>query len=184
MKRTFFALKISEETHDLFYQLQKDIPELLENCKIANPDNAHITLRFLGKTPEKVIPEIVNTVENAIKGFGDFIFECEGTGAFPIPKKPSILWFGINKGAKHIQDLYQKINIGLTALDIPEEKRKYSPHITFARIRNRKEKVPGIESYLSYDFKPIKNKISELIYFESKLTPQRTIHTPIKTFKL
>lgn len=58
MKRTFFALKVSEDTKNVLNRITQDFPEFQKKVKIANPENPHITIKFLGNTENKLIEEI------------------------------------------------------------------------------------------------------------------------------
>ncbi len=184
MKRTFFAVKISDESRQLMQQIKKDIPELRENIRIANPKNAHITLKFLGNIAEELIPEIEGTLTLALRNFHSFAYACQGTGVFPRPSRPSVLWLGINDKTRSLQNLYEIINERLVLLGIPEDRRRFKPHLTFGRVKNKRQPVKGLDKFLSYDYQPVINEVTALIFYESQLHPQGAIHTPLKNFKL
>ena len=67
----------------------------------VDPDNWHITLRFLGRTEpvqrDLVLADIDEHVAQApfTLGFG-------GLGAFPRPGRATVLWLGIEQGADEL----------------------------------------------------------------------------------
>ncbi len=184
MKRTFFAVSISEETQGLLRNISKDIPELKNNVRLVHPENAHITLKFLGPTDENLVPRIIERVSLALKEFKMFEFKCEGTGVFPKASHPRVLWLGISRGSDNLKILSQKINNTLEMLQINKDKRGFTSHITLGRIKNSKKHVDGLEKFLSYSFQPTSNIVNRLIFYESVLTPKGAVYNPLKIFQL
>jgi len=184
LKRTFFAVSISEETRRLLRNISKDIPKLKNNVRLVRPENAHITLKFLGPTDENLIPPIIERVTLDLKEFKMFEFKCEGTGAFPKVSHPRVLWLGISHGSDNLKILSHKINDTLEILRINKDKRDFTSHITLGRIKNTKKQVDGLEKFLSYSFQPTTNIVKSLIFYESILTPKGAVYNPLQVFQL
>jgi 2'-5' RNA ligase len=51
------------------------------------------------------------------------------------PEKPRVLWVGIER-EPHLLSLRDKIEQALIRAGLPPEPRKFSPHVTLARLRN------------------------------------------------
>jgi len=184
MKRTFFAVKISDQSRQLMRQIKADIPEIETNVRVANPKNAHVTLKFLGNIAEELIPEIEETLTPALQNFHCFEYHCQGTGVFPRPSRPSVLWLGIQDPTHSLHQLYEIISERLVLLGIPEDRRRFKPHLTFGRVKNKRHPVKGLTEFLDYDYTPVKNEVAALIFYESQLHPRGAIHRPLKIFKL
>ena len=184
MKRTFFAIKISESTKNLFMQIGKEFPEFYKKIKIANSNNSHITIKFIGDTEEKLIDEIDINLSKEFAELESFTFTCEGTGCFPKPARPSVLWLGINKGLKNIQKIHTLVEYHLENSGIEKDKRRFTPHLTYGRVKKYVDKLESIDDFLNFEFEPTENIIEEVIWFESKLTPQGAIHKPVRIYKL
>ncbi len=184
LKRTFFAVSISEETRDLLRNISKDIPELKNNVRLVHPENAHITIKFLGPTDENLIPQIIERIPFALKEVKMFEFKCEGTGVFPKVSRPRVLWLGINQGSENLKILSHKINNTLGMLKINKDKRGFTSHITLGRIKNNRKQVEGLEKFLSYSFQPTYNIVKSLIFYESVLTSKGAVYNPLRIFQL
>ena len=184
MKRTFFAIKVSKETKKFFKQIDQKFPEFHKKVKIANPNNPHITIKFLGDTDEKLIDKIDSALREEMGKLDSFSFFCEGTGCFPKDDSPSVLWLGINKGLKNIQRIHTLLEHHLENSGIEKDKRKFTPHLTLGRVKRFVKNIDSIDEFLKYEFEPIENSVEELIWFESKLTSNGAIHKPLRIYKL
>ena len=57
-----------------------------------------------------------------------------GLGAFPNPKRPRVIWIGIQAPAG-LEALRHGIEAATATLGYPVEKRSFSPHLTIGRVR-------------------------------------------------
>jgi 2'-5' RNA ligase len=96
-------------------------------------DDLHLTLRFLGATPDERQAEIASALETAAAGIGPFRIVLSGGGAFPNASAPRVLWIGITEGTDHLAGLVDRLNGGLAPLGWPAETRPFTPHLTLAR---------------------------------------------------
>lgn len=96
-------------------------------------EGLHLTLRFLGATPDDRRPAIEAAVRAATEGLGRFPIRLAGSGAFPSRTRPRVLWVGIAEGADHLRELAAAVTDHLVPLGYPPEDRPYSAHLTLAR---------------------------------------------------
>ncbi|HEX7498453.1 MAG TPA: RNA 2',3'-cyclic phosphodiesterase [Candidatus Limnocylindrales bacterium] len=96
-------------------------------------DDLHLTLRFLGATPDERQAEIASALETAAAGIVPFRIVLSGGGAFPNASAPRVLWIGIAEGTDHLAGLVDRLNGGLAPLGWPVETRPFTPHLTLAR---------------------------------------------------
>jgi 2'-5' RNA ligase len=97
-------------------------------------DGLHLTLRFLGPTPEdRIAPtaEIVEAVAAALPGPIDL--ELRGAGAFPPVGRPRAIWIGIGDGAAALSEIASRLGEALVAAGWPTDDRPFRPHLTLAR---------------------------------------------------
>lgn len=92
-------------------------------------------------------------------------------GAFPSPERARVLWIGIHEGGKKLEELYSWIENKVSGLGFKREKRSFTPHITFGRIKKGKYILPGNLSF-TYEAFPV----SEVTLFRSNLTPEGPIY--------
>jgi len=184
MKRTFFAIKVSSETEALLRGITTRFPEFHNKIKIANLNNPHITLKFLGDTDEKLIDKIDGVLQESFTEVESFSYSCVGTGCFPKPTHSSVLWIGIKEGLKYIQKIHTLLEHHLENSGIEKDKRNFSPHLTYGRVNRYVNKLDSIDKFLKYEFEPTENFVNEIVWFESKLTSMGAIHKPLRIYKL
>src|SRR3989442_14270822 len=66
--------------------------------------------------------------------FSPFTLELSGAGAFPSMSRITIIWVGIGTGAVEIKNIYDQVEEGMSKLGFARETRRFSPHITIARV--------------------------------------------------
>jgi 2'-5' RNA ligase len=93
----------------------------------------HLTLRFLGATPDARLAELSEAVAAASRGVAPFRVELNGGGAFPAPERPRVLWIGIGEGEASLVRLAGRLNDELQRLGWPRDDRPLQAHLTLAR---------------------------------------------------
>ncbi len=92
--------------------------------------NLHLTLRFIGEVDEGTAQEI----DEALAGLSApaFSLELEGFGTFG-GRKVHTLWAGVGREVP-LDRLQAKIEAAVVRVGLPREPRKFSPHVTLARL--------------------------------------------------
>ncbi|MBU0713320.1 RNA 2',3'-cyclic phosphodiesterase [bacterium] len=183
-KRLFIAANISEQTRSLIRAIQSDLHFMKNDIRFVSPQNIHLTLKFLGDVPVKQISQIVTKIESSISSFQNFTYICDGTGVFPNPNRPRVLWLGITDGSENLKKLSELLNIALNNMPVQQEDKEYRSHITLGRAKGFKESRLKLNEFLNYQFEKIANPVTELVLFESILRPKGAIYTPLHRFKL
>ena len=184
MKRTFIAVKIQPETTLLnaYNNIKTQFPN--DKIKWVEPDNLHITLKFIGVTSNQQIGMISNTLNEISASFNGFEIAVKKFGIFGKTSWPRVLWLGIEDGGK-MESLASNINDHLFNYQIPKEEKKFSPHLTIARIKYFKSAsrlADLIRDYSETEFQ--KSQVREIIFYESILQPSGPIYSVIKNFSL
>jgi len=128
MIRLFAAIELPEQIRMQLSLLQSGIP----GARWSPIENLHLTLRFIGEVNEAVARDI----DDVLADIRDtsFSLSLKGVGEFG-RKEGRTLWAGISNGDP-LQHLVAKIESGLQRMGLPAETRKYSPHVTLARLRD------------------------------------------------
>jgi 2'-5' RNA ligase len=186
--RLFIAIEVTQPLRDkigqIMAQLMSDAPPALSWTPI---NNIHLTLIFLGETPElKIIP--INNILNCIdKQYPSFQLEIEGLGVFPRPERPRIIWVGINKCAE-----LERIKIGIEKslgnLGTKSDHRPFHAHLTLCRVSN--QALPAQVSAISH-FLATRNvgkigamNVNSIHLMRSDLKSGGAVYTRIFTGKL
>ncbi len=182
--RSFIAIEFDESIRRGLGRLQERIrsqlPPQLSALKWIHPDNIHLTLKFLGDVPDDLIRDVCLLTSDAVVGLEPFDFDITGCGSFPEKGAARVLWAGITAGAESLAGLQQAIEGPMADLGFPREVRKFSPHITMARIkapavggevRRLVEKIPPVQLGTQ--------SVCEVVVFQSELTRTGPIYTPM-----
>lgn len=140
MIRLFTALEIPDSVRQRLVLLSGGVP----GARWMKEDQLHLTLRFIGEVAENVGHDIDDAL-SAIRAPG-FTMEIAGMGEFG-GKNPRALWAGVrpNEALLHLQ---RKIETALQRIGLPPDERKFSAHVTLARLKAApREKVMAFLSH-------------------------------------
>ncbi|UCH75473.1 MAG: RNA 2',3'-cyclic phosphodiesterase [Rhodospirillales bacterium] len=129
MIRLFVAIPLPEAIRTQLSLLQSGLP----GARWIKPENIHLTLRFIGEVRNDIATDI-DTALAQISAPG-FDLELDGIGNFARGKHPHALWAGVAK-SEPLMRLQAKIEAGLVRAGLAPETRKFSPHITIARLKD------------------------------------------------
>ncbi|WP_181685028.1 RNA 2',3'-cyclic phosphodiesterase [Halorhabdus salina] len=104
----------------------------------VDPEQAHLTLKFLGDTDPDRMPEITDELAAAVDESGVEPFEGEfgGLGAFPSTDYISVVWFGVREGSEQLTRLHEAIEERTVAMGFDPEDHDFTPHVTLARMNH------------------------------------------------
>lgn len=105
----------------------------LPGARWVQPDHLHLTLRFIGEVDSTVFRDVREALHE-VKG-SPFSMQLDGVGFFPPRGKPRVVWVGIRK-SDYLVQLRNRVEAVLVKTGLEPEGRKYSPHITLARLKN------------------------------------------------
>lgn len=104
----------------------------LPGARWVDVENYHLTLRFIGDVEGHMADEVANALDRVRRPA--FALTLSGVGAFG-SKKPHAVWAGavpspsLNALQGEIERICQRIGIA-------PDPRKFTPHVTLARLRN------------------------------------------------
>jgi 2'-5' RNA ligase len=179
--RLFTALDVPA---DVAGNLEDLLRRLRPTARIhwSPPANLHVTLKFIGEFPEARLAEL-KTALAAIAGHGPVAVHLRNVGFFPNARAPRTFWCGLD--APKLASLAADIDQATAALDIPQESRPFSPHLTLARIKDRVD-LNGlgraISGLPSIDFGEF--EASSFFLYESQLRPSGSVYTKLAEFPL
>ncbi|MEM4270532.1 MAG: RNA 2',3'-cyclic phosphodiesterase [Candidatus Pacearchaeota archaeon] len=168
--RAFVCIEISEEAKKEIINI---INELKNSgvivAKYVEPQNLHLTLKFFGEINKEEIESIKKKLDTIqVKKF-----EVElGKLSYFTEEFVRVLWVGIESNElKVLNEEFEKL--------FGKEKREFNGHITFARVKNIKDKKKFKEFFLRLKIKPIKFFADKIFLKKSELTPKGPIYSNI-----
>lgn len=177
MIRLFVALSLPGELR----QRLKTLCNGVRDARWVEEQNIHLTLRFIGEVEEPELAYIMAALSSVQAE--QFDLTLSGVGHFESRQKVRSLWAGIQPSPA-LEALQQRIESVLTRHGIAPDGRKFSPHITLARL---KQLPPAyVRNWLegnSY-FQSSSFAVEDFTLFESYRARSGAIYTPLQAFPL
>lgn len=169
MPRLFIAVDLPETIKENLESMSFGIP----GAKWVRPEQLHLTVRFIGEVDGALFHDIKNILAEV--SAASFSLQLKGVGYFPPRGAPRVLWIGLDK-SEPLQLLRKKIDTALLRARIEPEGRKYSPHITLARLKN--SPVNKIANFLSGNglFSQEPFQVEDFKLYSSVLSPKGAYH--------
>lgn len=184
--RTFIAVDFPQEIKDKIEEITAYFKTQLppKVIKWVDPNNMHLTLKFMGETPVDRLEPIKKVMHQVVMVFPIFEIEIKNLGMYPNAKKPRVVWLGISS-EEYLTSLHKQLDQALKELNIQPEGRPFSPHLTIGRVRRSadQESVKAVGQTLS-QFKVSSLghvTINEIVYYQSELTPQGPNYTILQS---
>jgi len=136
--RSFIAVELPDELKLGLNQLQAQLKSGSQSpVKWADPNSIHLTLKFLGNISLDKAGDIISAIEKAATGITPFNLEVKGLGVFPNLNRAQVAWVGLSGELEQLSQLQQRLESNLVPLGFPPESRRFTPHLTLARVRDR-----------------------------------------------
>jgi 2'-5' RNA ligase len=179
--RSFIAIDIEDQpTLAAITRLEAALQASGANLKLVDPHNLHLTLRFLGNVSSPRLAEIQDGLDDLV--FHPFQATLKGVGVFPSQHRVNVVWIAFETGHLEIIDLYQQLNTKLVQFGFQPERRRFSPHITIARVRSGRNRAQLVEAILDAETTLFGTfRVDTLNLKKSVLTPQGPIYTTLHT---
>jgi 2'-5' RNA ligase len=176
--RGFIAIEINPTPQIIAFE--KEIEKTGADVKLVEPENIHITVKFLGDTDENNIDGIERSIKESVRGIEPFSITLKGTGVFPNQNYIKVLWIGITDSGD-IETIAHAIDEKLSPLGFKKEHRGFSPHLTVGRVktaRNKDQLLRVIENHISEKFTI--QRVESITLKKSELTPKGPIYTTLR----
>ena len=174
--RVFVAIDLPKNLKEKISKIYRDVRGV--RGKFVEPENLHITLKFLGEQP----PHIVNEISRSLSeiSYKSFKISVSGIGTF----NNRVVWLGISDGFESTLEPHSLIDEKLKKIGFEKDKN-FHPHITILRVKQILDKGAFTNFLENYSKKHIGSFVAkEFKLKRSILTPQGPIYEDIKVFNL
>ena len=135
--RSFIAIElpttVKQELTTLEDLLKKRCPQVV---RWVDPQNIHVTLKFLGDVDSDRVDEINMAIDEATQGMSPFHLELKDLGVFPNLNRVNIIWVDAKGDLDKLTDLQKQIESNMEQLGFAREDRDFTPHLTIGRVRD------------------------------------------------
>ncbi|WP_254507599.1 RNA 2',3'-cyclic phosphodiesterase [Anatilimnocola floriformis] len=155
--RSFIAVEIASSVTKRARALIEKLKTPGVDVNWVDPQQMHLTLKFLGNVTDADIPEICRVVSEAAASVEPFEIICRGLGGFPSSADARTLWLGIEQGNEELRELQAAIDNALKKeMGFAKEARGFTPHLTIGRVKGGSDEgmaelAAKLAEHMSYD---------------------------------
>ncbi len=177
MIRLFVAVELPPEILLSIKDLGRGIP----GARPVPAEQIHLTLCFPGEVESSLFQDIRECLfEVKIKPFP---LQVSGVGHFPPRGAPRVIWAGVTPTEELVR-LKKRVDKALLSCGVELERRKFSPHITLARLRNSPiQRVGAFLAGNSFLQSP-EFTVDSFHLFSSRLGKSGALHTLEESYEL
>jgi 2'-5' RNA ligase len=153
----------------------------IPGARWIQPENYHLTLRFIGETPRHRAEEI-DLALSGLRARG-FTLTLAGVGTFAKGGRAVALWVGVERNPQ-LDHLRTKIETALQRCGLEPERRRFQPHVTLARLDNVPEGklVSFVQAHSLFRAEP--EPVEHFTLFSSQLGKEASVYTPEVEYEL
>jgi 2'-5' RNA ligase len=180
--RLFTALDFPPDVHAEIVRVQTELKHLIEVRRWQSMRQAHLTVDFLGETPESLLEPLGAMFERVCREAAPFELALGAFGGFPNLHRAKVLWIGVGGERDSLIALEARMRQGFMELGLQPDERSYKPHITLAREVHKSPVLDELPTKISVT--PLSWRVTEMVLFHSELRPEGAVHTPLGRYGL
>ena len=135
--RCFVAIPLDAAVIEDLQERQRGLRTQLADASVqwAQPQQIHLTLKFLGNVRAASVEEMISTLREACGGIAPFDLATGGLGCFPSASNPRIVWLGLAGETDRLLQLQQRVAEAMAPFSERNETRPFHPHLTIGRVK-------------------------------------------------
>ena len=148
--RLFLAVGLTDEVRrGLEAHLRAELGSRALPGRAVVPANWHFTLRFLGDTSRADAERLREELRAAPLG-DSFTAGFGRLGAFPRPRRASVLWIGVDEGADALRALAAGVERAAVRAGFAREEKPFRAHLTLARLQPPADVTAVVDAVAPY----------------------------------
>lgn len=133
--RLFVAIELPGSVREALGRLQHELQRRgMERLRWVRPEGIHLTLKFLGATPVERLPAISDVLAGVAAETPPHQLVIGRPGTFG-GSRPRVVWVDLSGDIEAATAVQNRIETALDGLGFARESRRWSPHLTLARVR-------------------------------------------------
>jgi len=183
--RVFFALDIDEATRGRIVSTAEGLHSPSGRITWTKPQNLHVTMNFIGDTPDDSIAALCDLARGALDGWDlaldEVTFTIGPLICFPPGRRTRMIWAPVRRGGDVLASLHAVVNEALAAGGWRCESREFKGHVTVARIKSG-DIGAAVRKLPDDDLGEV--QAAELTLYASKLMPGGPLYTTLARIPL
>ncbi len=183
--RAFVSVDLPDRLADPIADLQAAFHDA-EGLRFVDPQQTHVTLKFLGDVADDEVDEILAAGERAVADADVDPFACRiaGLGVFPSMEYISVVWAGVDEGSRALTALHEALEAETTAIGFDPEEHSFTPHVTLARMTDARGKQVVRRLVRERDPTIGRFEVTEIRLTESTLTADGPVYETVGRVRL
>ena len=176
MHRLFIALRPPREVRDALL----DAMDGVDGARWQSDDQLHLTLRFAGELEGPQAEDLADALGRVAAP--PFDLALRGVGHFERKGMPHALWAGAAP-SEALEVLQRRIERACRSAGLPPETRKFTPHVTLARLNRSSGPIGGWLARHAL-LAPGPWRVRSFALYLSRLTPAGSEYERIEDYRL
>lgn len=174
--RLFVAIELPKSVKVVLLAAASQVAQRLPGGAVrwVQPEQLHLTLRFLGDTAVTQLPTLQDQLSQLTARHPGFQLRLDGLGAFPNRKRPRVVWAGLAGEMAVLQAMQAELEDRVVKLGWTREERPFSPHITLGRVKHASQ-VQGLD--WSVRLAELGVAVTAVQLVQSELRPSGPVYT-------
>ena len=182
--RLFIAIQLPPEVAARAFEI---LPTALPALRRVKVENLHLTLAFLGQTPDERIGDVTAAASDSAAAVSSFTLAFDRAGRFPERGRPRVVWLGLAEGASRVLELGAGVSAALRSRGLRFDDRPLAPHLTLARVVEdasaAEAKTVGA-ALEGLAIPELRFEVNEIAVVQSVLSPKGPRYTALATVPL
>lgn len=147
----------------------------------SNPDQFHITLRYIGKASRPGVDRIRKELRGV--GFSPFQLTLKEIGVFPETGVSRVIWLGVEHSEPLI-GLAGEIDKAIYPVLQTERDKPFSPHMTLARVRKSAKRKPNVKPRIPEMDDSVTFTVDSFQLMRSEQSAKGVVHYTVENYSL
>jgi 2'-5' RNA ligase len=179
MIRSFFAIELPDEVKEEAGRAIGALARLGADVKWVKPENAHVTLKFLGQISPETAEAMAQAAAEALAEHPAPRLRLSGAGVFPNPRKARVVWMGLAGDQAPAAEMAKVLDQTAARFGVDSEKRAFKSHLTLGRVRSGRGRGRLVDALAELKIQPIEFTAGEVVLYRSDLKPTGPVYTPL-----
>lgn len=183
--RAFIAIDLPNSIKEALKQLQQRLRESGSDVKWTEPENFHVTLKFLGEINEEQRAPLEEGLAKAARANPSCLLQLRGLGSFPSGKAPKVLWVGARSPIQSLAELAYSVDAQARLVGLKSEDRPFTVHVTLGRVRSPQNRSALVKILSSMRFEHTEPFMVDCIrLYQSQIRSEGPRYTLLREFAL
>ena len=134
--RLFIAAPLAPGFDSNLSEVQAALSVARTRVKWVKPSDMHITVKFIGDYPAGQLDDVLQAMDDAVKGLEPTRLTLKGVSFFPRKSRPRVIKIAVKDETEFLLQAHERLEEFLQPLGVRGENKRFSPHITLGRLKN------------------------------------------------